>query len=76
MASPSVKGSVNWNLYSCVLDVPQETELINIGILLNGKGRVWMDNVSFQEVDKTIPVTDFEIQKEYPDYPENLMFEE
>lgn len=76
MQNRSIKGSVNWNLYSCVLDVPQETELINIGILLNGKGRVWMDNVSFQEVDKTIPVTDFEIQKEYPDYPENLMFEE
>lgn len=70
MQNRSIKGSVNWNLYSCVLDVPQETELINIGILLNGKGRVWMDNVSFQEVDKTIPVTDFEIQKEYPDYPE------
>ena len=76
MQNRSIKGSVNWNLYSCVLDVPQETELINIGILLNGKGRVWMDNVSFQEVDKTIPVTDFKIQKEYPDYPENLMFEE
>ena len=76
MQNRSIKGSVNWNLYSCVLDVPQETELINIGILLNGKGRVWMDNVSFQEVDKTILVTDFEIQKEYPDYPENLMFEE
>ena len=76
MQNRSIKGSANWNLYSCVLDVPQETELINIGILLNGKGRVWMDNVSFQEVDKTIPVTDFEIQKEYPDYPENLTFEE
>ena len=76
MQNRSIKGSVNWNLYSCVLDVPEETELINIGILLTGKGRVWMDDVSFQEVDKTIPVTDFEIQKEYPDYPENLMFEE
>lgn len=76
MQNRPIKGTINWNLYSCVLDVPEETELINIGILLTGKGRVWLDDVSFQEVDRTIPVTDFEIQKEYPDYPENLAFEE
>lgn len=76
MQNRPIKGTANWNLYSCVLDVPEETELINIGILLTGKGRVWLDDVSFQEVDRTIPVTDFDIQKEYPDYPENLAFEE
>ena len=76
MQNRPIKGTINWNLYSCVLDVPEETELINIGILLTGKGRVWLDDVSFQEVDRTVPVTDFEIQKEYPDYPENLTFEE
>jgi len=76
MQNRPIKGTANWNLYSCVLDVPEETELINIGILLTGKGRVWLDDVSFQEVDRTVPVTDFEIQKEYPDYPENLTFEE
>lgn len=76
MQNRPIKGTANWNLYSCVLDVPEETELINIGILLTGKGRVWLDDVSFQEVDRTIPVTDFDIQKKYPDYPENLDFEE
>lgn len=76
MQNRPIKGTANWNLYSCVLDVPEQTELINIGILLTGKGRVWLDDVSFQEVDRTVPVTDFEIQKEYPDYPENLTFEE
>ena len=35
-----------------------------------------MDNVSFQKVDKNIPTTDFEIQKVYPDHPENMSFEE
>lgn len=76
MQNRPIKGTINWNLYSCVLDVSEETELINIGILLTGKGRVWLDDVSFQEVDRTIPVTDFDIQKKYPDYPENLDFEE
>ena len=76
MQDRPITGTSEWNLYSCVLDVPEETKIINIGILLSGKGYVWMDNVSFQEVDKSIPTTDFEIQKVYPDYPENLSFEE
>ena len=33
MQNRPIKGTANWNLYSCVLDVPEETELINIGIL-------------------------------------------
>lgn len=35
-----------------------------------------MDNTSFQEVDQSVPVTEFEIRKEYPEYPENMSFEE
>ena len=76
MQNRPITGTSEWNLYSCVLDVPKETKIINIGILLSGKGKVWIDNVSFQEVDKNIPTTDFEIQKVYPDHPENLSFEE
>lgn len=76
MQNRPIQGTSNWNLYSCVLDVPKETELINIGILLSGRGHVWVDNAAFQEVDKNVPVTDFDIQKEYPDRPQNLMFEE
>ena len=76
MQNRPITGTSEWNLYSCVLDVPKEAKIINIGILLSGKGSVWMDNVSFQEVDKNIPTTDFEIQKVYPDHPENLSFEE
>ncbi|MCC2256195.1 AraC family transcriptional regulator [Ruminococcus sp. CLA-AA-H200] len=76
MQNRPIRGTSEWNLYSCVLDVPPETEVINIGILLSGKGCVWMDNTSFQEVDRSVPVTEFEIRKEYPDGPENMMFEE
>ena len=76
MQNRSIRGTSEWNLYSCVLDVPPETEVINIGILLSGKGHVWMDNTSFQEVDHSVPVTEFEIRKEYPEYPENMSFEE
>ena len=63
MQNRPIRGTSEWNLYSCVLDVPPETEVINIGILLSGKGNVWMDNTSFQEVDHSVPVTEFEIRK-------------
>ncbi len=76
MQNRPIIGSSEWNYYTCVLDVPRETEIINIGILLSGKGQVWIDHASFQEVDRSVPTTDFEIQKEYPDCPENLLFEE
>lgn len=45
-------------------------------MLLSGKGHIWMDNASFQEVDENVPVTDFEIAEAYPNHPENLLFEE
>ena len=76
MQNRPIQGTTEWNLYSCVLDVPMETQIINIGILLSGKGQVWMDNASFQEVDNSIATTEFEISKEYPDEPGNLSFEE
>ncbi|HIR92857.1 MAG TPA: helix-turn-helix transcriptional regulator [Candidatus Egerieimonas intestinavium] len=76
MQNRPICGTTQWNLYSCVLDVPEEAQIINIGILLSGKGQVWMDNVSFQEVDRSVPTTEFEIAREYPDRPGNLSFEE
>lgn len=76
MQNRPIRGTSEWNIYSCVLDVPPETEVINIGILLSGRGHVWMDNASFQEVDQSVAVTEFEIGKEYPEYPENMSFEE
>lgn len=76
MQNRPITGTAEWNLYSCVLDVPAEAAVINFGILLSGKGTVWLDNVAFQEVDDSVPTTDFDLKNEYPDQPMNLSFEE
>lgn len=76
MQNRPITGTAEWNLYSCVLDVPAEAAVINFGILLSGKGTVWLDNVAFQEVDDSVPTTDFDPRNEYPDQPMNLSFEE
>mgnify|MGYP000939922428 CR=1 FL=1 len=76
MQSRSITGTTEWNHYSCVLDVPKDGAIINIGILLSGKGQVWFDNASFQEVDCSTPTTDFTPCEVFPDYPKNLSFED
>ncbi len=76
MQSRPIVGTTEWNHYACVLDVPQDAAILNIGILLIGKGQVWLDNVSFQEVDLNVPTTELLPSEVFPDYPKNLSFEE
>jgi hypothetical protein len=34
------------------LDVPEESGSLNFGVLLSGTGKIWIDNISFEIVDK------------------------
>lgn len=76
MQNRPITGDTDWNHYSVVLDVPENSAIINIGMLLYGTGELWMDNVSFDIVDKNIPATDVDISSELPEEPTNLSFEE
>lgn len=76
MQGRPIVGTTEWNHYACVLDVPESAAILNIGILLTGKGQVWLDNINFQEVDYNTPTTEFAPEEVYPDYPKNLSFEE
>ncbi|KLU66177.1 right origin-binding protein [Desulfosporosinus acididurans] len=76
MQNRPITGDTDWNHYSVVLDVPENSAIINIGMLLNGTGELWMDNVSFDIVDKNVPATDVDLSSELPEKPMNLSFEE
>lgn len=76
MQNRAITGTTEWNHYSCVLDVPETSGVISIGVLLNGTGQVWLDNANFQEVDCSVPTTDFTPDDVFPDFPKNLTFEE
>jgi len=57
-----------------VLDVPANATKMAYGVLLNGNGKVWFDNLSFEIVDENTPVTDLyatKLQKK----TKNLSFE-
>lgn len=76
MSNRPIKGTTNWNRYSIVLDVPPESAVISFGIILSGKGHVWVDQLKFEEVDDSVATTNLEVQPELLDGPVNLSFEE
>ena len=60
-----IAGTTDWQEYEVVLDVPEESAVINIGMLLYTKGRAWLDTVSITEISHEISVTSMVV----PDTP-------
>jgi hypothetical protein len=74
MGNRMVKGTSGWVACTIVLDVPQEAERIFFGIYVN-KGTVWADDLKFEIVDASVPVTDMmKARKPQPLEPVNLDF--
>ncbi|GIN85891.1 putative HTH-type transcriptional regulator YbfP [Heyndrickxia sporothermodurans] len=71
---PIVKDT-NWNLYTVVLDIPENSSTISFGVLLSGKGHAWADHFKFEEVDERTPTTNIEVTYDIQDEPMNLSFE-
>ncbi len=46
MSDRSIQGTSGWQKYDVVLDVPPEAQDIAFGVLLDGEGQVWTDDVS------------------------------
>jgi len=69
----SISGTQSWSRRDVVLDVPGDGATIRIGFILTGGGRVWCDDVAFEEVGLDIPVT--RNIEDVRDRPENLDFE-
>jgi len=69
-------GSSEWTKIEIVLDVPPISDEISFGILLQGRGQIWIDNVNITIVNNDVPVTDVLKNKEENYSPKNLDFEE
>jgi hypothetical protein len=57
MSARPIKGSRDWARYEIVLNVGKEAKNICLGLLLQGKGNVWLSGVSFEAVSTAVPVT-------------------
>lgn len=76
MNNRPIVGTLDWNYYSIVLDIPKESASISFGILLQGVGEIWMDGFTFEEVDESVQTTNTEFIPEMLDEPVNLSFED
>ena len=74
MQDRPIRGTLPWQRYEIVLDVPVDSASIAFGILLRGKGKVYVDDFAFEEVAPTVEAT--EIATALSATPVNLAFEQ
>jgi len=51
------KGPFDWTLQEIVLQVPRDAALINFGLIVEGEGAAWLDDVTFDVVPKNTRTT-------------------
>jgi hypothetical protein len=73
MQSRPIKGTCDWTKHAVVLDVPEQSTAITFGVLLEGPGRVWVDDFELRPVTTEVPTTG---PRAYSKQPRNLDFEE
>lgn len=69
-----ITGTKGWTRYEVVLNVPPQSATISFGVLLAGPGKVWIDDVRFEEVERSVPTTGFDFPAQLQ-APLNLDFE-
>jgi RNA polymerase subunit RPABC4/transcription elongation factor Spt4 len=72
MQGRPITASQEWTQHAIVLDVDSNATAVAFGILLAGKGAVWIDDLAFDVVGQDVPVTDMTLQSRRP---RNLDFE-
>jgi hypothetical protein len=73
MQSRPLKGTFDWKRVEIVLDVPRDAMDVAFGILLTGSGEVWLDDLKFEIVPDSVPLTGR--VRPSPEVPSNLDFE-
>jgi hypothetical protein len=73
MQNRGVAGTADWTRAEIVLDVPVDAEALFFGLILEGKGKAWMNGLSFEVVNSSVPVTTPK-KPELPKAPMNLDF--
>jgi hypothetical protein len=74
MQNRPIKGSEGWTPHSIVLDVASDATAVAFGVLLAGKGSVWIDSLAFEVVGEGVPLTDS--MRKLPTSPRNLGFDD
>lgn len=65
MDNRPINGTVDWQKYEIILDVPTETRQIVFGLALKGSGQVWLDDINLEEVSFDTPGTSVKLPAEW-----------
>lgn len=57
MQDRPINGDTDWTKYEVVLDIPEKSTNVALGVLLSGTGTVWFDDCAFETVSKTVKTT-------------------
>lgn len=57
MQDRPIKGTTEWIKYEIVLYVPSKATNMAYGVMLNGTGQIWFDNITFEIVDNSVETT-------------------
>jgi len=57
MAQRTLSGTANWRKAEIVLDVPEGGSVVTFGLLIQGRGQAWLDDLSIEVVPKDVPST-------------------
>jgi len=57
MQSRPIRGTSPWKRDEIVLDVPPEAKALAFGVLLAGRGQVWVDDLRLETVGQDVAVT-------------------
>jgi hypothetical protein len=75
MSSRPITGTSDWAPCEIVLDVAPEATTIAFGLLLEGAGHAWIDDVALEDVDASVPLTGGPVPPPSRALPDNLGFE-
>lgn len=76
MSTRPIRGTVDWRETQVILDVAPEASTISFGMrLTDGAGKVWLDNLRFEEVPADDPSISINLRPVLPSRPQNLGLE-
>jgi hypothetical protein len=73
-AAVPLRGTLDWKRYEVVLDVSVAAHSIMYGLSLHGTGKAWIDDMTWEVVDASVPTVGVPSPSEPAD-PSNLDFE-
>jgi hypothetical protein len=65
MMDRPVTGNSSWTKCEIIFDVPENC-MINFGFIFQGNGKIWVDNVTFEKVDKSVEKTATDLDQPFP----------